>query len=143
KIIVHVSNFRKVKRVSDVVSVFDRVLKNGIKAKLLLVGDGPERAPAEKRCREMGICDQVRFLWRRSHVEAIISVADLFIIPSGSETFGLAALDAMGCGVPVISSNIGGLPDVNVNVETGYLCELVDVDQIGKYAFKVLSGFEL
>jgi len=143
KIIVHVSNFRKVKRVPDVVSVFDRVLKNGIKAKLLLVGDGPERAPAEKRCREMGICDQVRFLGKQEQVEEILSVADLFIIPSGSETFGLAALEAMGCGVPVISSNIGGLPEVNVNGETGYLCELGDVEQMGKYASKILSDDEL
>ncbi len=140
KIIVHVSNFRRVKRVPDVVSVFDYVLKQGIKAKLLLLGDGPDRNRTEKRCREMGICDQVRFLGKQEQVEEILSVADLFVIPSGSETFGLAALEAMGCGVPVISSNVGGLPEVNIHGETGYLCELGDVDCMGEYASKILSN---
>lgn len=143
KIIVHVSNFREVKRVPDVVSIFDHVLKNGVKAKLLLVGDGPDRGRAEKRCREMGICDQVRFLGKQERVEEILSVADLFVIPSGSETFGLAALEAMGCGVPVISSNIGGLPEVNIDGETGYLCDLGDVNTMGKYASKILSDDRL
>ncbi len=143
KIIVHVSNFREVKRVPDVVSVFDYVLKQGIKAKLLLVGDGPDRNRTEKRCREMGICDQVRFLGKQEQVEEILSVADLFVIPSGSETFGLAALEAMGCGVPVISSNIGGLPEVNIQGETGYLCELGDVAAMGKYSTKILQDKDL
>ncbi len=140
KILVHVSNFREVKRVPDVVSVFDHVLKQGIKAKLLLVGDGPDRNRAEQRCREMGICDQVRFLGKQEQVEEVLSIADLFVIPSGSETFGLAALEAMGCGVPVISSNIGGLPEVNIHGETGFLCELGDVDTMGKYAVEILQN---
>lgn len=143
KIIIHVSNFRKVKRVPDVVSVFNRILKNGVKAKLLLVGDGPDRAPTEKRCREMDICDKVRFLGKQEQIEEILSVADLFIIPSGSETFGLAALEAMGCGVPVISSDIGGLPEVNIDGETGYLCKLGDVDGMAQGATKILTNDEL
>lgn len=143
KIIVHVSNFREVKRVPDVVSVFDYVLKNDIKAKLLLVGDGPDRNRTEQRCRELGICDQVRFLGKQDQVEEVLSIADLFVIPSGSETFGLAALEAMGCGVPVISSNIGGLPEVNIHGETGYLCDLGDTEAMGKYAVKMLSDPEL
>lgn len=142
KIIVHVSNFREVKRVPDVVETFNYVLKNNIKAKLLLVGDGPDRNRAEQRCRELGICDQVRFLGKQEQVEEVLSIADLFLIPSGSETFGLAALEAMGCGVPVISSNIGGLPEVNVHGETGYLCDLGDTDAMGQYAVEILSNPE-
>src|SRR5690625_6926732 len=80
-----------------------------------MVGDGPDRTKAERRCRELGICDKVRFLGKQEHVEEVLSIADLFLIPSGSETFGLAALEAMGCGVPVISSDIGGLPEVNLH----------------------------
>lgn len=143
KVVVHVSNFREVKRVPEVVSIFDRVLKDGIKAKLLLVGDGPDRQRAEKRCRELGICSQVRFLGKQDRVEEVLSIADLFLIPSGSETFGLAALEAMSCGVPVISSNIGGLPEVNVHGETGYLCDLADIDNMGNYAIKILRDEKL
>ncbi|TYP93438.1 N-acetyl-alpha-D-glucosaminyl L-malate synthase BshA [Fodinibius salinus] len=143
KIIVHVSNFREVKRVPDVVSVFDHVLKNDIKAKLLLVGDGPDRNRAERRCRELGVCDQVRFLGKQDQVEEVLSIADLFLIPSGSETFGLAALEAMSCSVPVISSNIGGLPEVNIHGETGFLCDLGDIDEMGQYAVDILSDEDL
>lgn len=143
KVVVHVSNFREVKRVPEVVSIFDRILENGIKAKLLLVGDGPDRQRAERRCRELKICDQVRFLGKQENVEEILSIADLFLIPSGSETFGLAALEAMSCSVPVISSNIGGLPEVNVHGETGYLCDLDDVDCMAKYAVEILGNEEL
>jgi len=143
KVVVHVSNFREVKRVPEVVSVFDRILENGITAKLLLVGDGPDRQRAERRCRELKICDQVRFLGKQENVEEILSIADLFLIPSGSETFGLAALEAMSCSVPVISSNIGGLPEVNVHGKTGYLCDLDDVDCMAKYAVEILGNEEL
>ena len=138
KIIVHVSNFREVKRVPEVVSVFNRVLEHDIHAKLLLVGDGPDRQRAEQRCRELGICDQVRFLGKQDQVEEVLSIADLFLIPSGSETFGLAALEAMSCSVPVVSSNIGGLPEVNIHGETGYLCDLDDTDCMADYAVKIL-----
>ena len=139
KVITHVSNFREVKRITDVVEAFSHVLKNGVEAKLLMVGDGPERQKAEKKCRELGICSEVRFLGKQDKVEEILSISDLFMIPSGSETFGLAALEAMSCGVPVISSNIGGLPEVNVHGETGYLCELGDVETMGKYATNILK----
>lgn len=143
KVIVHVSNFREVKRVPDVVEVFHRMLEGGLKAKLLLVGDGPDRQRAEQKCRELGICDQVRFLGKQDQVEEILSVADLFLIPSGSETFGLAALEAMSCSVPVISSNIGGLPEVNIQGETGYLCDLGDVQSMAEYGLKILGDEEL
>ncbi|MDZ7772868.1 MAG: N-acetyl-alpha-D-glucosaminyl L-malate synthase BshA [Balneolaceae bacterium] len=143
KVIVHVSNFREVKRVPDVVETFHLMLEAGLKAKLLLVGDGPDRQRAEQKCRELGICDQVRFLGKQDQVEEILSVADLFLIPSGSETFGLAALEAMGCSVPVISSNIGGLPEVNIHGETGYLCELGDVQCMAEYGLKILGDEEL
>lgn len=143
KVVVHVSNFREVKRVPEVVSVFARILDNGIEAKLLLVGDGPDRQRAEKRCRELRMCDHVRFLGKQDQVEDILSIADLFLIPSGSETFGLAALEAMSCSVPVISSNIGGLPEVNIHGKTGYLCDLDDVDCMSDYAVQILSDEEL
>ncbi len=139
KVVVHVSNFREVKRVPEVVSVFHRVLQQGIKAKLLLVGDGPDRQRAERQCRDLGICDHVRFLGKQEKVEEVLSIADLFLIPSGSETFGLAALEAMGCGVPVISSDIGGLPEVNVHGETGFLCDLDDIDCMAEHAVQILS----
>lgn len=143
KVVVHVSNFRKVKRVPEVVSVFAKILESGIESKLLLVGDGPDRQKAEQQCRDLGICDHVRFLGKLDQVEEVLSIADLFLIPSGSETFGLAALEAMSCSVPVISSNIGGLPEVNVHGETGYLCDLDDVECMANYGVKILSDPEL
>jgi len=143
KVVVHVSNFREVKRVPEVVSVFSRILDNNIKAKLLLVGDGPDRQRAEQRCRDLGICNHVRFLGKQDQVEEVLSIADLFLIPSGSETFGLAALEAMSCSVPVVSSNIGGLPEVNVHGETGYLCDLDDIDCMGEFSVKILSDDKL
>lgn len=143
KVITHVSNFREVKRVPDVVSTFDQILKNGVDAKLLMVGDGPDRQKAENKCRELGICDKVRFLGKQERVEEVLSISDLFLIPSGSETFGLAALEAMSCGVPVVSSNIGGLPEVNTHGETGYLCELGDVESMGRYSTEILKNKKL
>lgn len=143
KVVVHVSNFRKVKRVPEVITVFSKVLEHGIKAKLLLAGDGPDRQKAEQQCRDLGICDHVRFLGKLDEVEEILSIADLFLIPSGSETFGLAALEAMSCSVPVISSRIGGLPEVNIEGETGYLCDLDDTDCMAKHAFNILTDQEL
>lgn len=143
KIVVHVSNFREVKRVPEVISVFHEILQNDIKAKLLLVGDGPDRQRAERRCRELKICDQVRFLGKQENVEEILSIADLFLIPSGSETFGLAALEAMSCSVPVISTNIGGLPEVNIQGETGYLCDLDDIECMAKHAVEILKDDDL
>jgi len=143
KVIVHVSNFREVKRVPDVIEVFNHVLDAGIDSKLLLVGDGPDRQNAERKCRELEICDKVRFLGKQEQVEEVLSIADLFLIPSGSETFGLAALEALSCSVPVISSDIGGLPEVNIHDETGYLCELGDTKKMGEYAIEILSDDDL
>lgn len=143
KIITHVSNFREVKRVTDVIKTFGQVLKNGVQAKLLMVGDGPERTKAEKKCRELGICNLVRFLGKQDQVEEVLSVSDLFMIPSGSETFGLAALEAMSCSVPVVSSNIGGLPEVNIHGETGYLCELGDIECLAQSATEILKDEKL
>ncbi|MEX0680685.1 MAG: N-acetyl-alpha-D-glucosaminyl L-malate synthase BshA [Balneolales bacterium] len=143
KVLVHVSNFREVKRVSDTVDIFYKVLQSGIKAHLLLLGDGPDRPKVEAKCRELNICNEVRFLGKQEKVEDILSIADLFLIPSGSETFGLAALEAMSCSVPVISSNIGGLPELNIHGETGYLCELGDTDAMGDYAISILSDDKL
>lgn len=143
KIVTHVSNFREVKRVPDVVETFSQVLNNGIKAKLLMVGDGPERSKAEQKCRELEMCDHVRFLGKQEQVEEVLSISDLFLIPSGSETFGLAALEALSCSVPVVSSNIGGLPEVNIHGLTGYLCELGDVECMGECATKILSDEKL
>lgn len=143
KVLVHVSNFREVKRVSDTVEIFHRVLQKGIKAHLLLAGDGPDRQKVESKCRELKICANVRFLGKQEKIEDILSIADLFLMPSGSETFGLAALEAMSCSVPVISSNIGGLPELNIHGETGYLCELGDTKSMGDYAIAVLTNPEL
>ncbi|NET33893.1 MAG: N-acetyl-alpha-D-glucosaminyl L-malate synthase BshA [Cyanothece sp. SIO1E1] len=139
KVVVHVSNFRKVKRVPEVVSVFAKILDHGIEAKLLLVGDGPDRQKAEQQCRDLGICEHTRFLGKLDEVEEVLSIADLFLIPSGSETFGLAALEAMSCSVPVISSNIGGLPEVNIEGETGYLCDLDDIECMAEHAKNILT----
>lgn len=143
KVVAHVSNFREVKRVTKVVEVFHRIVQSGVKAKLLMVGDGPDRQKAESRCRELGICSLVRFLGKQEQVEEVLSIADLFLIPSASETFGLAALEAMGCGVPVVSSNIGGLPEVNVHGKTGYLCNLDDVGCMADYSVRILKDEKL
>ncbi|HEX5002782.1 MAG TPA: N-acetyl-alpha-D-glucosaminyl L-malate synthase BshA [Bacteroidia bacterium] len=138
KIIVHTSNFRKVKRVEDVVRTFDK-LYHKIPAKLLLIGDGPERAAIEQLCRETGTCDNVRFLGKQEAIEEILSVSDLFIMPSETESFGLAALEAMACQVPVISSNTGGMPELNIQGVTGYLCNVGDTDCMALHAEMILS----
>ncbi len=137
-LIVHTSNFRKVKRVDDVVRVFNNVRRE-IPAKLLLVGDGPERKNIESLCRELGTCDDIRFLGKLDQVEEVLSVADLFIMPSEKESFGLAALEAMACEVPVISTNTGGLPELNVHGETGFLSNVGDVEDMTKNALIILD----
>lgn len=138
RLIVHTSNFRKVKRVQDVVEVFKKV-NNVIPSKLLLIGDGPERAGIEKMCREIHLCDEVRFLGKQEAIEEILSVCDLFIMPSESESFGLAALEAMACQVPVISTNTGGLPELNVNGVTGFMSNVGDTDDMAANALKILK----
>lgn len=142
RIMMHTSNFRKVKRIDDVIHTFDIVQKQ-IPAKLLLVGDGPERPRLERLCREMGIYEHVRFLGKQDAIEEILAVADLFIIPSENESFGLAALEAMACEVPVISSNAGGLPEVNIDGVTGFLSEIGDVKSMAANAMRLLQDQEM
>ena len=138
KILVHTSNFRKVKRVEDVVKVFCKI-KESIPAKLLLVGDGPERQNVEKLTRQVCMEDDVYFLGKQEAVEELLAIADLFVLPSETESFGLAALEAMACEVPVISTNTGGIPEINVQGVTGYLSNVGDVDDMAANAIKILS----
>src|ERR1700712_3633345 len=138
KILIHTSNFRKVKRTQDVIKIFAKIVKK-IPSKLLMVGDGPERSGCEQLCRDLGVNDNVRFLGKQDAIEEILSVADLFMMPSQSESFGLAALEAMACKVPVISSNAGGLPELNVDGETGFLKDVGDVDGMAEKAIYMLE----
>ena len=112
-------------------------------SKLLLIGDGPERHNLEQLCREIGLCNEIRFLGKQDAVEELLALADLFIMPSASESFGLAALEAMACEVPVISSNVGGLPEVNIDGKTGYLSDLGDVEAMAANAIRLLKDDEL
>ena len=142
KIIIHTSNFRKVKRIEDVIAVFAQIIKE-IPAKLLLIGDGPERSHIEKVSREFNTCDWVTFLGKQEAIEEILSIGDLFILPSESESFGLAALEAMACEVPVISSNAGGIPEVNIHGVTGYLSNVGDVNDMAQNAITLLKDPQL
>lgn len=137
-LVVHTSNFRKVKRVGDVINVFYNIHKE-IPAKLLMIGDGPERVHAEQQCRDLGICDDIRFLGKLEAVEEVLSVADLFLMPSEKESFGLAALEAMACEVPVISSNTGGIPELNIHGVTGFLSNIGDIEDMTRNALFVLD----
>lgn len=137
-LIVHTSNFRKVKRVGDVIRVFANI-RAEIPAKLLMIGDGPERVRAEGQCREAGISDDVRFLGKLEAVAEVLSVADLFLMPSEKESFGLAALEAMACEVPVISTNTGGLPELNIQGGTGFLSNVGDIEDMTKKSLFVLD----
>jgi N-acetyl-alpha-D-glucosaminyl L-malate synthase BshA len=141
RLIVHTSNFRKVKRVDDVVRVFSEIRKQ-IPAKLLLVGDGPERINIEMLCRELDLHQSVTFLGKQNQIEEILSICDLFLMPSETESFGLAALEAMACEVPVISSNAGGLPELNVDGQTGFMCNVGDVKTMAEKGIFILSDDE-
>ncbi|MBK7851850.1 MAG: N-acetyl-alpha-D-glucosaminyl L-malate synthase BshA [Bacteroidetes bacterium] len=141
KLIIHASNFRPVKRVSDVIKVFSKIVEK-IPSKLLLIGDGPDRGKIEKECRESSACDHIRFLGKLEAVEEILSIGDLFILPSETESFGLAALEAMACQVPVISTNTGGIPELNVQGVTGFMSNVGDVDDMAKNAIYVLEDEE-
>ncbi|GAA4438356.1 N-acetyl-alpha-D-glucosaminyl L-malate synthase BshA [Ravibacter arvi] len=142
KLVVHTSNFRKVKRIDDVIDVFYK-LRSQVPSKLLLVGDGPDRARIEKRAREMGIPEDVRFLGKLDAIEEVLSVADLFLMPSESESFGLAALEALACEVPLITSNAGGLPELNVQGVTGFMSNVGDVEEMAKNAAYILDDERL
>lgn len=141
RILIHISNFRKVKRVTDVVKMFKRV-NDVLPSKLILVGDGPERNHAERLCRELQVCSDVRFLGKQDAVEELLAVSDLFVLPSMNESFGLAALEAMACEVPVISTNVGGLPEINLHGRTGYLTDVGDVEAMARYAIDILGDDE-
>lgn len=138
KVITHMSNFRKVKRVEDVVRIFQKV-REKIPAKLLLAGDGPERYKIEQMCTELGVCADVQMVGNVQSAQEIHCVSDLFVLPSETESFGLAALEALASGVPVISSNAGGLPEVNKDGFSGYLSDVGDVEKMAKDALSILS----
>jgi N-acetyl-alpha-D-glucosaminyl L-malate synthase BshA len=142
KLIVHTSNFRRVKRIEDAVAIFQN-LRSKLSVKLLLVGDGPERPKIEGMCRECGDCEDIRFLGKLEAVEEVLSVADLFLMPSEKESFGLAALEAMACEVPVVSSNAGGLPELNIHGYSGYLSNVGDVESMTRFAMEILDDKNL
>jgi len=141
RILIHISNFRKVKRVEDVLHVYDKVRKV-IPSKLILVGDGPERTAIEKLCREMDACNDIKSLGKITNPEQILSIADLFLLTSETESFGLAALEAMASKVPVISTNTGGQPEVNANGFSGFMSNVGDVDDMVKNAITILKDDE-
>ena len=142
KLIIHISNFRKVKRVQDVLKVFAKI-REKIPSKLLLIGDGPERLEMEQLCRNLNLCESIRFIGKLKAVEKILSVSDLFLLPSATESFGLVALEAMASKVPVISSNSGGLPEVNIDGKTGFLLDVKDVNAMAEKAIYLLKNQEL
>jgi len=141
RLLIHVSNFRKVKRVEDVLRVFDKVRKQ-IPSKLILVGDGPERPAIEKLCRELDTCNDIKSLGKVVNPEQILTVADLFLLTSETESFGLAALEAMAAHVPVISTNTGGLPEVNKHGFSGYMSNVGDIEDMAKNAMSILKDDE-
>ena len=139
KILVHTSNFRQVKRVTDAIRVFEKVQKK-IPSKLILVGDGPDRSECERLCRQLDLCDHIKFLGKQEGLIKILASSDVFLIPSQSESFGLAALEAMACGLPVVSSSVGGLPELVKHNETGFIAEIGDIDRMAKYVIALLSN---
>ncbi len=139
KVIVHTSNFRPVKRVVDVIRIFGEIRKK-LPARLLLIGDGPDRSQCELLARELGIHDDVKFLGKQTELVPILSAADLFLLPSQSESFGLSALEAMACEIPVISSSVGGLPELVVHGQTGFIAEMGDIDRMSRYAIDLLTN---
>ena len=138
KIITHISNFREVKQITDVVNIFYKIQEN-MSAKLIMVGEGPQREPAERLCEKLGIAEKVVFLGNSNEIDKILCFSDLFLLPSLTESFGLAALEAMASSVPVISSNTGGIPEVNEHGVTGFLSEVNDVEDMAKNAIYILS----
>ncbi|MEW6507878.1 MAG: N-acetyl-alpha-D-glucosaminyl L-malate synthase BshA [Bacteroidota bacterium] len=139
KILIHTSNFRVVKRVTDTIRVLEKVKKE-LPVKLVLIGDGPDRSECERMARELDLQKDVLFLGKQDAIEEILTSADLFLMPSQSESFGLSALEAMACGVPVISTSVGGLPELVIHNQTGYIAEIGDVDRIAKYTTELLTN---
>lgn len=139
RIITHISNFRKVKRIPDIIKIFCKIQQE-IPAKLMMVGDGPEKEKAEALCAELGILDKVIFFGNSNEIDRILSYTDLFLLPSETESFGLAALEAMAWGIPVISSNSGGLPEVNFDGISGYLSNVGNTDEMAENALRILKN---
>jgi N-acetyl-alpha-D-glucosaminyl L-malate synthase BshA len=142
KIVTHISNFRKVKRIEDVVQIFYEIQKE-VPSKLMMVGEGPEKEQAENLCQQLGIQHKVIFFGNSNEIDKILCFSDLFLLPSETESFGLAALEAMACGVPVISSNSGGLPEVNKEGYSGYLSDVGDVQKMSRDAISLLTNEKL
>lgn len=141
KTLIHVSNFRPVKRVDDVVQIFSQVRKS-VDCRLVLIGDGPERSRIERMVWDMSLSEHVCFLGKQESFVQVLQQADLFLLPSASESFGLAALEAMSCGVPVIASNVHGIPEVVVDGQTGYLSDVGDIDDMARNAVSLLLDSE-
>jgi len=142
KVIVHISNFRKVKRVQDVLKIFSGI-REVLPSKLLLIGDGPERVKMENLTRELQVADDVRFLGKLDLIEEVLSISDLFLLPSEKESFGLAALEAMACEVPVVSSNAGGITELNIHGVTGFVSEVGNINEMVEYSIKILDNENL
>ncbi|HEY3875293.1 MAG TPA: glycosyltransferase, partial [Candidatus Kapabacteria bacterium] len=140
KLLVHTSNFREVKRVTDTIRALKIILDRGIKAKLLLIGDGPDRGECQALARELGIWQQTRFLGKQSELASVLSASDVFLIPSGNESFGLSALEAMACGIPVVSSNVGGLPELNIDGVTGFVVGVGDIETLADRTADLLTN---
>ncbi|MBA3827310.1 MAG: N-acetyl-alpha-D-glucosaminyl L-malate synthase BshA [Taibaiella sp.] len=138
RILTHVSNFRKVKRVEDVIEIFKKV-RETVPSKLLMIGDGPERQHAEELVRKYNLYHDTRFLGKQEEIDELLSITDLFILPSQYESFGLSALEAMACGVPVISTNSGGLSEINVQGKTGYLSNVGDIEDMAAHAIHIIG----
>ena len=139
KVLIHTSNFRVVKRVTDTIRILE-IVKKEIPAKLILVGDGPDRSECERLARELNLSDDILFLGKQDGIEEILSGADIFLMPSQSESFGLSALEAMACGLPVVSSSVGGLPELIRHNETGFIAEIGDVERMARYTIDLLKN---
>ncbi len=138
-LLVHVSNFRPVKRAIDCVEILQKVREKGAKARLIMVGDGPERSACEYRAQQLGVDEYTNFVGKRDNIADYLAVADIFLLPSESESFGLAALEAQACEVPVVASRIGGIPEVVTDHETGFLSEIGDIEKMSADTFSLLS----
>jgi N-acetyl-alpha-D-glucosaminyl L-malate synthase BshA len=139
KVLVHVSNFRLVKRVPDAIRIF-QLVRQKLPAKLILIGDGPDRSVCENLARELNVEKDITFVGKQTEIVPLLSASDLFLMPSQSESFGLSALEAMACELPVVSSSVGGLPELVVHGETGYIAEIGDIDRMSKYAIELLTN---
>jgi N-acetyl-alpha-D-glucosaminyl L-malate synthase BshA len=139
KILIHISNFRKVKRVSDTIKILEKV-REEVPARLLLIGDGPDRSECERLARDLDLQKHVVFLGKQDSLVEILSASDIFLMPSQSESFGLSALEAMSCGLPVVSTSVGGLPELIVHNENGFIAEIGDTERMAKYAVDLLKN---